>query len=41
MTPKVDKILRIFCNSPNDDDKDFKSEWLVNVAKICWSAADR
>ena len=37
---KVDKILRIFCNSPCINDVD-KKEWLVQVAKIWWRTANR
>ena len=37
---KIDKILRIFCNSPGIDGHD-KKTWLVQVAKKWWSGANR
>ena len=39
-TDKVDKILRIFCNSPGINDE-YKKKWLVEVAKTWWSSANR
>ena len=41
LTEKLDKILRIFCNSPALDAGEERKKWLVAVAKIWWSAADR
>ena len=41
LTSKLDQILRIFCNSPAITGTDIKKKWLVAVAKIWWSSADR
>ena len=40
LTEKLDRILRIFCNSPALGEED-KKKWLVEVAKIWWSLKDR
>ena len=37
---KLDKILRIFCNSPGIASDELR-EWLIQVAKKWWSKADR
>lgn len=41
LTSNLDMVLRIYCNSPERDDKAALTEWLMEVAKIFWTDADR
>ena len=40
LTSKLDQILRIYCNAPSMEDE-YCKQWLTEVVKIYWAAANR
>eukprot|EP01083_Nonionella_stella_P161350 528374_1 len=41
LTQNMDKILRLFCNSPNPKDDVNLKPWIMECLKIFWSNAER